>query len=355
MDSEVRMPRAFIRCCSVAFVSGSLLVSIYSSASAQLEQPPAPLPPPGRLVDIGGWRLHLYCTGEAKPLQPTVILEAGLGDFSLEWSLVQPKVATFVRVCSYDRAGTGWSELGPNPRPMHQIVHELHVLLEKAGVRPPFVLVGHSYGGWLVRFYASKYPAEVAGMVLIEGGFDNPWRMVNGKLVRSEELVTGKAIPAVRTSGPLTESDIPADAFQQMKAGAAWLVNGANNPPRNKLPPDAQRMRTWVLARWQHLAASVNPVEAEELAMLRAERAEGRHPLGGKPLVVITRGIPDEGGPGGNVIELERRKKEHAELAKSLSRNGRQVIAEQSGHHVQIEQPEVVVTSVRDVITATRE
>jgi pimeloyl-ACP methyl ester carboxylesterase len=192
-------------------------------------------------------------------------------------------------------------------------------------------------------------------MVLIEGGFDNPWRMVNGKLVRSEELVTGKAIPAVRTSGPLRESDIPADAFKQMKAGAAWLVKGANNPPRNKLPPDAQRMRTWVLARWQHLAASVNPVEAEELAMLRAERAEGRNPLGGKPLVVITRGIADEGGPGGNEVELERRKKEHAELAKSLSRNGRQVIAEQCGHHVQIEQPEVVITSVRDVITATRE
>jgi pimeloyl-ACP methyl ester carboxylesterase len=88
------------------------------------------------LVDIGGWRLHLYCTGEAKPAQPTVILEAGLGDFSLEWSLVQPKLATFARVCSYDRAGTGWSELGPHPRPMHQIVHELHLMLEKASVRP---------------------------------------------------------------------------------------------------------------------------------------------------------------------------------------------------------------------------
>jgi pimeloyl-ACP methyl ester carboxylesterase len=284
-----------------------------------------------------------------------MILEAGLGDFSLEWSLVQPKLATFARVCSYDRAGTGWSELGPHPRTLHQIVHELHVLLEKAGVRPPFVLIGHSYGGWLVRLYASKHPAEVAGMVLIEGGFDNPWRMVNGKLVRAEELVTGKPIPAVKTSGPLIESDIPADAFKQMKAGATWLAKGANNPPRDKLPSDAQRMRSWVLSRWQHLAASVNPLEADELAMLRAERAEGRNPLGGKPLVVITRGIADEDGPGGNVAELERRKKEHAELAKSLSRNGKQVIAERSGHHVQLEEPEVVVKGVRDVIAAVRE
>jgi hypothetical protein len=136
-------------------------------------------------------------------------------------------------------------------------------------------------------------------MVLIEGGFDNPWRMVNGKLVRAAELASGKPIPAVKTSGPLTESDIPADAFKQMKAGAAWLAKGANNPPRDKLPPDAQRMRSWVLSRWQHLASGVNPLEADELAMLRAERTDGRNPLGGKLLVVITRGIADEDGPGG--------------------------------------------------------
>lgn len=338
------MPHSYIRCCSAAFVLASL------SAMAQSEQPP--LPPPGRLIDVGGWRLHLYCTGEARPSQPTVILEAGLGDFSVEWSLVQPKLADSGRVCSYDRAGTGWSELGPHPRLMHQIVHELHLLLAKAGVRPPFVLVGHSYGGWLVRLYGSKHPAEVAGMVLIEGGFDNPWRMVNGKLVRAEELVTGKPIPAVKTSGPLTESDIPADAFKQMKAGAEWLVKGANNPPRDKLPAGAQRMRSWVLSRWQHVAAGVNPFEADELAMLRAERDDGRNPLGDKPLVVITRGIADEGGPGGNEVELERRKKEHAELARSLSRKGKQVIAERSGHHVQLEQPEVVIDSVRDVVAA---
>lgn len=350
-----RMSHAFIRKRFVAFGFAGLLAGFSSFASAQSEPAPAPFPPPGRLIDIGGWRLHLHCTGEAKPLQPTVILEAGLGDYSLDWSLVQPKLAVFARVCSYDRAGTGWSELGPHPRPMHQIVYELHALLEKAGVRPPFVLAGHSYGGWLVRLYASIYPAEVAGMVLVEGGFDNPWRMVNGKLVRAEELGTGKPIPALKTSGPLTESDIPADAFKQMKAGAAWLAKGANDPPRDKLPPAAQRMRSWVLSRWQHLAASVNPHEADELAMLRAERAGGRTPLGSKPLSVITRGVADEGGPGGNLVELERRKKEHAELAKSLSRNGKQIIAERSGHHVPLDEPDVVVNSVRDVIAAVRE
>jgi len=162
------MRLAFVRFCSVTFGLASLLAGLSSSVRAKSETLPAPFPPPGRLFDIGGWRLHLYCTGEGKPSQPTVILEAGLGDYSLEWSLVQPKLATFARVCSYDRAGTGWSELGPHPRPMHQIVCELRALLEKAGVRAPFVLVGHAYGGRLVRLYASKHSTEVAGMVLLK-------------------------------------------------------------------------------------------------------------------------------------------------------------------------------------------
>ena len=180
------------------------MIHFAASAEGQTVSHPAPFPPPGQLVDVGGWRLHLHCTGEVQPSQPTVILEAGLGDFSVEWSLVQPKLATFVRVCSYDRAGSGWSELGPHPRTMHQIAYELHVLLEKAKVAPPYVLVGHSYGGWLVRLYASKYRSEIAGMVLLEGGFDNPWRMMNGKLIRAEGLATGKPIPGVKTRWSVT-------------------------------------------------------------------------------------------------------------------------------------------------------
>src|SRR5690349_5336558 len=148
---------------------------------AQNESTP-PLPPPGKLVDVGGWRLHLYCTGEKRAGQPTVILEPGIGDFSVEWSLVQPGVAKYARVCSYDRAGDGWSDWGPHPRTYRQIVYELHTLLDKAGVKPPFVLVGQSYGGWLVRLYALTYPSDVAGMVLVDAGADDPWRMTKGIL-----------------------------------------------------------------------------------------------------------------------------------------------------------------------------
>ena len=102
------------------------------AAWAQNETNQPPLRPPGRLVDVGGCRLHINCTGKARASQPTVVLEAGIGDFSVEWSLVQPGVAKFAPVCTYDRAGDGWSDLGPHPRTMHQIVYELHTLLDKA-------------------------------------------------------------------------------------------------------------------------------------------------------------------------------------------------------------------------------
>src|SRR3954447_13514597 len=146
------------------------------SAIAQIPSTPPPFPAPGRLVDVGGWKLHLFCTGEARPAQPTVILESGVGDFSVEWGRVQPEVAAFARVCSYDRAGDGWSELGPHPRTFHQVAYELHTLLANAGVKSPFVLVGHSYGGLLVRQYQAMYPSEVAGGGLGGGGAGKPFR-----------------------------------------------------------------------------------------------------------------------------------------------------------------------------------
>src|SRR5947207_6435185 len=146
---------------TLVFAAVLLFAPLRATPLAQNQTDQPPYPPPGKLVDVGGWKLHLNCTGESRALQPTVILEAGAGDFSVEWSLVQPAVAKFARVCSYDRAGDGWSELGPHPRTMHQLVYELHTLLERAGVKPPFALVGHSYGGWIVRLYAATYPSEV--------------------------------------------------------------------------------------------------------------------------------------------------------------------------------------------------
>ena len=123
-------------------------------------------------------------------------------------------------------------------------------------------------------------------------------------------------------------------------------------PPRDKLPADAQRMRTWALAQVGHVAAAVNPFENEELAGLRAERAKSEHPLGDMPLIVVTSGRSEESGPDGKALEDEHRR-EHAAIA-SMSRNGRLVVAAHSGHHVQLDEPDVVVMAIRDVLAAVR-
>ncbi len=122
-------------------------------------------PPPGQMVDVGGYRLHINCTGAGSP---TVVIDAGWGDWSLGWSGVQPAVAATTQVCTYDRAGMGYSEAGPLPRNAGQFAKELHTLLERAGVPGPYVLAGHSMGGLTVRVFAHDYPADVAGIVLID-------------------------------------------------------------------------------------------------------------------------------------------------------------------------------------------
>lgn len=122
-----------------------------------------------RLIDIGGRRLNLYCTGHGSP---TVVLEAGGGDDMLDWRVVQPRVAKFTRVCSYDRAGYGFSDPGPAPRDASASVTDLHALVARAGIARPFVLVGYSEGESYARVYADRYLHDLAGMVLVEPAFE---------------------------------------------------------------------------------------------------------------------------------------------------------------------------------------
>lgn len=327
-----------------------LLPAEVSSAFAQAG-PPAPLPMPGRLVDVGGWKLHLNCTGNAVAGQPTVVLEAGAGDISVEWSLVQPDIAKFARVCSYDRAGSGWSELGPYPRTFHQIAYELHTLLANAGEQKPYVLVAHSFGGWPVRTFQIAYPNDVAGMVLVEAGHDDPLRMLgDGKVVHASELVRGTPIPPVKTSGPLQVTDIPPEALGAIRAGMVDATRRALEPPRDRLPADAQKMRVWSFSQIG-IYVNGNPAEIEELAWLREQRNKSEHPLGNLPLIVFTRGKPEEEGPDSKNIEADRYD-QHESLSK-MSTRGRHIVAAGSGHHVQIEEPYLVVAAVREMLAAS--
>jgi len=125
-------------------------------------------PPPGQMIDVGGYSLHLNCAGQNADGQPTVILEPGLGATSSAWAWIQPEVAKTTRVCAYDRAGMGWSDPSPAPRDAQHIATELHTLLQNAQIPGPYVLVGWSYGGLYVRAYANQYHDEVAGLVLLD-------------------------------------------------------------------------------------------------------------------------------------------------------------------------------------------
>ena len=149
---------------AIVLVLGVILAgAIYESVSETADI--RAYPPPGQMVDVGGYRLHINCTGEGSP---TVVIESGWGDSSASWGWVQPEVAKTTRICTYDRAGMGWSEASPQPRTAREYAKELHTLLAKANEPGPYVLVGHSMGGFTVIVYAHDYPAEVSGLVLVD-------------------------------------------------------------------------------------------------------------------------------------------------------------------------------------------
>jgi pimeloyl-ACP methyl ester carboxylesterase len=164
-------------------VGGLVIVVVVALAAGAIYQAIATAndernyPAPGQMVDVGGRRSHIYCTGEGSP---TVILESALASTTSTWAWVQPGVANGTRVCTYDRAGSGWSDPGPKPRDGQEVAVELHTLLDKAGVPGPYLLVGHSAGGLYVRAYASRYPGEVVGMVLVDSSHPDQWLRTPG-------------------------------------------------------------------------------------------------------------------------------------------------------------------------------
>jgi pimeloyl-ACP methyl ester carboxylesterase len=153
----------------VALAGGALYQAVVSRIDMRHN------PAPGKLVDIGGFKLHINCKGEG---EPTVVFDSGMADDSLAWYKVQPQVAKFTRACSYDRAGLGWSEPSPNPRTSATIVKELHTLLRISNIPPPYILVGHSFGGMNVRLYAHSYPGEVAGLILVDSSSPDQFRLL---------------------------------------------------------------------------------------------------------------------------------------------------------------------------------
>jgi pimeloyl-ACP methyl ester carboxylesterase len=148
-----------------------IIGTVYQTAATEADQ--RNFPPPGNLIDVGGFKMHIQCEGAGSP---TVILEAMAGGTSTYWGWIQPEVQKETRVCVYDRAGFGWSESDPEPQSLARTARNLHALVVNANVEGPYILVGHSLGGVYVRQFAADYPDEVSGVIMLDEA--NPQQFV---------------------------------------------------------------------------------------------------------------------------------------------------------------------------------
>jgi len=323
-----RLVRGVATVAAVIFVlamAGATFETVTASGDA------AAYPPPGRLIDVGGHRLHLHCKGDGGP---TVVIDAGGGDFSQGWSHIQTQIAKDTRICTYDRGGHGWSEPGRMPRTADRVVDDLHALLAAADEEPPYVLVGASMSARYVRLYAATYPGEVAGIVIADGrhesfdaylGADFMARGVdmNNTMVGIQRAL--RSVGVVRAIGPQLMGMLYGPGFDATLGSAArsYALHATADP---HLDAYASEVASWT----------------------DANRRVADQSLGGLPLVVLAHGkpLPDANQEGAWQAAQEA-------LAGLSSRGELRVVAE-SGHGIQMDAPDAVQDAIGDVVAAAR-
>lgn len=276
-------------------------------------------PPPGQLVDVGGHRLHINCVGTGSP---TVVIEAGLGDWSTGWDVVQQGASKATRVCTYDRAGWGWSEAGPLPRDAAQFAKELHTLLQNANIPGPYVMVGHSLGGLVVRVFAHEYASEVAGVVLIDSM--SP-RQFNQPQSREQSLI-------VTYSQPFS---LPA---MLARFGIVRLLAR----PLGIMPSVPSEEHTYFSRLVRPQSAQTLTNESQGMPAAGAEAAAVKT-FGDLPLIVLTAKLNNI--PGWQEWQTE---------LLQLSSNSQQLFAE-SGHNIHFEKPDAAVTAILKMVEQVRQ
>jgi pimeloyl-ACP methyl ester carboxylesterase len=292
-------------------------------------------PQQGRLVQAGDNTLNIDCSGEGGAGKPTVILESAGGVPARGWAKVQPEVAKFTRVCSYDRAGYGWSEPGPKPRTMEQEAKELKLLLQAAGEAGPFVVVGHSQGGFNCQAFAHLYPDDVVGMVLVDASHPDTIERTAGVLAKSE---------ADRLLADMTFLQSP-----WFKISQVWLARLGITRLLAPAPDELSREINYLMMRTKGIEAFGDElaVDATSAAQIRASGT-----LGDVPLIVLTAGKESDGNYRSEIDQAAARRVWvegiQAELAQ-LSSRGKQIIVTDSDHMIPTERPETVVAAIRDI------
>jgi pimeloyl-ACP methyl ester carboxylesterase len=317
--------------------------AIYQAAGVAVDR--RRYPPPGRMADIGGRSLHLIESG----IGPTVLFEAGISATSLNWTKVRSDVERFARACAYDRAGLGWSDPVPSPRTTLAIVEDLHRLLEAANLPRPCVLVGHSFGGMLVQAYATRYPADVAGLVLVDPLAAREWLTISPAHARMLRL----GVRLSRRGAWLARIGVVRGALALLTAGGRgapkWIARAASGRGESvisrlvgeirKMPPETWPMvrAHWCLPKsFLGMAAYLEslPASAREAAQMKLPD--------GIPATVLS-------GAHSTPEQLEER-----EALARRSPRGRHIIARQSGHWIQLDEPELVVEAIRGMIGLTK-
>lgn len=293
---------------------------------------------PHRLVDIGGRRLNLFCSGHGAP---TIVLDGGLGDDMTEWRAVQTKLAGITKVCSYDRAGLGFSDPGPEPRTASALSDDLEQLLKRAGVHPPYVMVGSSLASLHIQLFTDRHLQQVSGMVLVDPSFEHQ--------VAVYEAATPAYIPSAQKQVATLQSCISQFRKETPAPGTA-LYKDCIGDPDPDLPPDV------VSALVAHTTSDSFRMVASELKEFSGASSDevdaSRRPYGDMPLIVLTAGNPGGSDPD-TLIRSAIWTRMHDRMA-SLSSRGTNRIVKGATHHIQLSKPEAVIDAVSDVIAQAR-
>lgn len=291
--------------------------------------------PLGKMVDIGGYKLHIYDTGIGGP---TVILDAGMGCNSLDWCLIQSELSKFTRVCSYDRAGMGWSEESPKPRTSEVVVHELHALLKSAGIPGPYIFVGHSFGGINARLFAQRYSDEIAGIILVDAGHEQQLDRLPKAAEKLHQLVKQRTTLLMLSRLGVTR------LLQRLPSAKKQL---------EKLPASMRPLYLSQKLHTKHMETILAEATAVEESFAQLAHTEGA--IKNIPLTVISAGKAPSPLEAGLSQEENNEWLAHwHELQKDLaskSIKSKHIIAERSGHMIHLEQPEIIIHAVRDMVT----